>query len=161
MHFGKFQSRFFMICFQQWCSPWSSPMKSTLAQTTTDGAIRHWCALTLEFTFNFFGGCSGLFGYHSYYPSLHFVINFPPAATSREVDYSPMDLKLLDIMCNCSHRNIKLLGDGLIAFTFYMLVYNFLSNLLRHLSPSLPVVHVQCGTHHVTKQHSDYFSPFK
>uniref|UniRef100_A0A3P8V9D6 Protein yippee-like 1 n=1 Tax=Cynoglossus semilaevis TaxID=244447 RepID=A0A3P8V9D6_CYNSE len=30
MHFCKFQSRFFMIFFQQWCPPWSSPMKSTL-----------------------------------------------------------------------------------------------------------------------------------
>ena len=28
-----------MICFQQWCPPWLSPMKSTLAQTMTDGAI--------------------------------------------------------------------------------------------------------------------------
>ena len=63
------------------------------------------------------------------------VINFPFAATSREVGYSPLDLKLLNNMCNCSHRNIKLLGDGLIAFTFNMLVYNFLSNLLRQLSP--------------------------
>uniref|UniRef100_A0AAQ6AC41 Immunoglobulin heavy variable 9-2 n=1 Tax=Amphiprion ocellaris TaxID=80972 RepID=A0AAQ6AC41_AMPOC len=52
-----------------------------------------------------------------------------------------MDLKLLNNMCNCSHRNIKLLGDGLIAFTFNMLVYNFLSNLLRQLSPWLPLVH--------------------
>ncbi len=91
MHFGKFQSHFFMICFQQWCPPRSSSIKSTLAQTATDGAIWHWCTLTLEFTSNLFGSCSGLFGYHLYYPSLQFVINFPFAATSREVGYSTMD----------------------------------------------------------------------
>ena len=119
-----------MICFQQWCPP-----RSTLAQTATDGAIWHLCTLTLEFTSNLFGSCSGHFGYHLYYPSLQFVIHFPLAATSREVGYSPLDLKLLNNMCNCSHRNIKLLGDGLIAFTFNMLVYNFLSNLLRQLCP--------------------------
>ena len=50
-------------------------------------------------------------------------------ATSREVVY--MDLKLMNNMC---HR-IKLLGDGLIAFTFNMLVYNFRSNLLGQLFP--------------------------
>ena len=161
MHFGKFQSCFFMICFQQRCPPWPSSIESTLSQTATNGAIWHWCPLNLVFTTNLFGCCSRLFGYHSYYPSLQFVINFPLATTSREVGYSPVDLKLLNNMCNCSHRNIKLLGDGLIAFTFNMLVYNCLSNLLRQLSPQLSVVHVQCGTHHDTKQHSDYFSPFK
>ncbi|MEQ2175856.1 hypothetical protein GOODEAATRI_021971 [Goodea atripinnis] len=46
-----------------------------------------------KFTFNLFGSFSGLFCYRLYFPSLCFVINFPPAATSREVGYSPMDLK--------------------------------------------------------------------
>lgn len=41
------------------------------------------------------------------------------------------------------------LGDGLTAFTFSMLTYDCLSNLLRQHSPTLPVVHVQCGTHPV------------
>ncbi len=91
MHFSKFQSRFFMICFQQWSPPRSSSIKSTLAQTVTDGAIEHWCTLTLEFTSNLFGSCSGLFGYHSYYLSLRFDNNFPLEATSREVGYSPVD----------------------------------------------------------------------
>ena len=129
--FWQIPVSFFIICFQQWCPPRSSSMKSTLAQTPTDYAIWHWWTLTLEFTSNLFGSCSGLFGYHSYYPSLHFVINFPHAATSREVGYSPLDFKLLNNMSNCSHMNIKLLGDGLIAFTFNMLVYNFLSNHLK------------------------------
>ncbi|MEQ2252533.1 hypothetical protein ILYODFUR_022741 [Ilyodon furcidens] len=112
--------------------------------------------LIFEIGFNFFGG-SWLFGYHSYYISLQFVIILPPAATAREI----VNLKPFINMFNCSHRNIMLLGDGLIAFTFNMLVYNFLSNLLRQLSPSLPVVHVQCDTHHVTNHHSDHLSPFK
>uniref|UniRef100_A0A3B3ZAP7 N-acetyl-D-glucosamine kinase n=1 Tax=Periophthalmus magnuspinnatus TaxID=409849 RepID=A0A3B3ZAP7_9GOBI len=29
----------FLLCFQQWCPPWSSPTKSTLTQTTTAGVI--------------------------------------------------------------------------------------------------------------------------
>lgn len=36
-------------------------------------------------------------------------------ANSREVDYIPMDLKSLNNVCNCSHGNIKLLRDGIIA----------------------------------------------
>src|SRR4029434_10250055 len=91
----------------------------------------------------------------SHVQSRFYMICFQPTG------YSPLDLKLLNNMCNCSHRNIKLLGDGLIAFTFNMLVYNFLSNLLKQLCPQLSVVHAQCGTHPDTKHHSDYFSPFK
>lgn len=40
---------------------------------------------------------------------------------AREVGYLPMDLKLLNI-CNCSHRNINLLGEGFQAFTFDLLI---------------------------------------
>lgn len=39
------------------------------------------------------------------------------------------------LACDQLPKHIRLLGDGLIAFTFNMLVYNFLSNLLRQLSP--------------------------
>ena len=107
------------------------------------------------------GGCSGLFGYNSNDPSLQFVINFPLAATSREVGYCPVGLELLNNMSHCCHRNFKLFRDGLIAFTFKMFVYNFFSDVLGQFSPSLSVVHVQCGTHLFTKQQSDYLSPFK
>lgn len=34
-------------------------------------------------------------------------------------------------MCKCSHRSIELLGDGLVAFTFNMLVNSYRSHLLR------------------------------
>lgn len=56
-----------------------------------------------------------------------------------------MDLQLLNDMCNCSHGNIQLLGDGLTAVTLNMLGDNGLSRLLRQLSLQLSVVHVQCG----------------
>ena len=113
-------------------------MKSTLAKTITDGAICHWCTLALEFTFTF---C-----YHSYYPYLQFVINFPPVAMSREVGYSPVDLQFLNKMCNCSHRNFKLLGGCLIAFTFNKLVYilfllSWDNSLLGFLWSMFSVVH--------------------
>ncbi|KAK6485811.1 multidrug resistance-associated protein 1-like [Huso huso] len=67
---------------------------------------------------------------------------FSSCSRAQEVGYSFMDLKLLHNICNCCHRNIKLLGDGLVAFTFTMLVYYFLSDLLRQLSPLLSLVHL-------------------
>lgn len=76
-----------------------------------DGVIWHWCTLNLEFTANLVASCSGLFGYHLFYPTLPFVICFLLAATSRLAAYTPMDLKLLNNMSKCSYRNIKLFGD--------------------------------------------------
>lgn len=70
---------------------------------------------------------------------------------SSEVGFTPMDIKHLKV-CNCSHRNIKLLGVGLIAFTLDMLVYIILFELLRQFSPLLYLVHVQCGAHNDIKQ---------
>lgn len=66
-------------------------------------------------------------------------------------------------ICNFSHRNVKLLGDVLIAFAFYMLAYNFLFNLLRQCSHLLCLVHVQSGAHDddKKKKQRDNFSPFK
>lgn len=58
---------------------------------------------------------------------------------------SPMYHRFLDNMSSCSYRTIKLLGNVLIAFTFNMLVYHFLSNLQRQLFPSLHLFHVECG----------------
>lgn len=106
--------------------------KSSITSTLTvmDGASWRWYTLTLAFTSNLFGSCSGLFGY---YPSLQFVINFPVSGMSREVGYSSVDFKLLNKICNCGHRYIKLLGDSRIAFTFNMFVYAFLSNFPNQL----------------------------
>lgn len=86
-----------------------SSMKSTLGnnQTITNDAIWQWCNLTLALTFNSFGGCSGHFCYHSYFPYLQIVINLPPAATSRNVDCITVDLKIMNHMRNCCHRNIS------------------------------------------------------
>lgn len=79
------QISLFMLCFPTG----SSPMKSSLAQTMTGGAIWYWCTLNLEFTFNFFRGCCRLFGYQSNYNFLQFVISFPPVTTAVEVSWSP------------------------------------------------------------------------
>lgn len=79
------------------------------------------------------------FFYHSNDHFLWFVINFPLAASTREVGYSPIDLKFLNNMCNCSHRNTKLLRDAPIPFSFNMLVHNFPSNVLSKLFPLLPL----------------------
>lgn len=95
-----------------------SPLKT---KTARHGPIWQWCTLTFGFTSDLFGGCSGLFADRSYYPTLQFVINFPLAANPKEVDYSPMDLRFLSNMFSCCHRNIKLLRDRLIVFTFNML----------------------------------------
>lgn len=61
-----------------------------------------------------------------------------------------MDLKFLN-MCSCSLGSVELLADGLVASPFDMVVYEVLSDLLRRLSPRLPVLHVECGT-----RYSDY-----
>lgn len=55
--------------------------------------------------------------YHSNHPSVQYGLDFPLAATAREVGYSPLDPKLNNIR-SCSHRDIKMLWDGLKAFTF-------------------------------------------
>ena len=52
------------------------------------------------------------------------VLCRPFAFSVSSCGYSPMDLKRLNNICSCSQRNIRLLGDDLISFTFNMLVYN-------------------------------------
>ena len=64
-------------------------------------------------------------------------------------------------MCNNNHRNIKVLGDSLIAFTFNLLIKKILSNLLGQLSPELSVVHVQCGEIMIPNSRVTIFHPLK
>lgn len=75
-----------------------------------------------------FTGCSGLFGYYSYYlvSFCHHLSSF----SHIQGGYSPVDLNLLNTCC-CCHRNMKALGGGLTAFYFTMLVCNFLFLRLR------------------------------
>lgn len=68
-----------------------------------------------------------------------------------------MDLKL-PFICDCSHRNIKLLEDGFIALTSDVVIYSFLSALLRQLSVLLSLVHVQCGAHWYQKLNGSRYS---
>lgn len=65
-----------------------------------------------------------LFVYHLDCPSDQPGVKFPLAVTSWDVGYGPMDRMPLNNICNCSHKNIRLLEDGLIAFPFKLLVYN-------------------------------------
>ena len=88
-------------------------------------------------------------------------MEFSLAATSREVGYSAMGLKLPDNIVYGGHRNIKVSGDGLVALRLSMLGYNLVSDLLRQFSGFLSFLHAHCGTHSDTKQQNDSFSLFK
>ncbi len=147
-----------MFFFQKWSPPGSSSMEPTFAQKATYGVIKNYLDLGVQHVSLW--QLSLVLVYHSHYPSVQSGVDFPLPATTREVAYSFMNLKILHIL-NCCHMNIKLLLDGLVAFNFTLLVYYFLSDLLRPLSPLFSLVHVQCGAHDDTKEHSDYFSAFK
>lgn len=108
----------------QQCSPYVSSSESTVTQKTTDGMIRHWCTVSWPWSsdYTYFEVFLGLLStIYSILSNLESI--FLLAVMSREVDHIPMDLK--HNICNCSHRNIKLLGGGIIAFTFDTLVCTF------------------------------------
>lgn len=73
MQFDKLQPRCFMSCFPQRSPPHLSIIKSTLTQ------IGRWCHLTWMHLrlYNHFERCAEIFSYHSYYPSVQFVIILP------------------------------------------------------------------------------------
>lgn len=73
----------------------------------TDGAIWPCWPLTLWFLWNLY---SNYFDYHLYGPSMQFVISCPDVDTSRVV-----------VLNRWSHRNLQLLGDALVVFTFNMM----------------------------------------
>ena len=73
------------------------------------------------------------------------------AATSREVGYSAMGLKLPDNMAYGGHRNIKVSRDGLVALRWSVLGCNLVFDL-RQFSGFLSFLHAHCGTHSDTKQ---------
>lgn len=108
-----------------------------------DGVIKHWCTLILEFSLYLFGISPWLIVYHLHYSSVQPGLDFPLVSTSRENGYTPTDLKLLNNLCICSYMSIKLLWD-LIAFTFDMLVSNFIFDLF--------LVHAQGVTYDDAKQ---------
>lgn len=98
------------------CIPtWLSAMKSTLAQTTTDGATGSWCTLTLKFKLNFFGIFSGLFSYHSHNPfefsiivPLRYIFLFPSLLS---LSLSLCSLWLMSIWPECTSLNGNVLFD--------------------------------------------------
>ena len=125
MYFGKVQSCFFMIFFHQWCPSWSSSIKSTLAQTVM--MVR----LDTDFPWPWSSPLISLEVVPGSLVRIHIIhlFNFSSIFFLQEVGYSPMNRTFPNNMSNWSHRNIKLLGNGLIAFTFNMIVFKFLSNL--------------------------------
>ena len=72
-----------------------------------------------------------------------------------------MGLKLPDNIMYSGHRNIKVSGDGLVAWRLSMLGYNLVSDLLRQFSGYISFLHAHCGPHSDTKQQNDSFSPIK
>ena len=94
-------------------------------------------------------------------PWLQSSIKFSLAATSREVGYSAMGLKLPDNIAYGGHRNIKVPGDGRVPLRLSMLGYNLVSDLLRQFSGFVYVLDARCGAHSDTKQQDDSFYLFK
>lgn len=101
-HGAEFQLCFFLFAFSS-MSSWSSSITFTLAQMGTDGLNLMHLDLSGDLQ-----SLWKLFWVTVHYPSLQFVINYPPAATSRVRPVAP---KLLNNMCNCSHGNIELPGE--------------------------------------------------
>ena len=85
-------------------------------------------------------------------------MKFSLAATSREVGYSAMGLKLPGNIAYGGHRNSKVSGDVLVALRLSMLGHNLVSDHLRQFSGFLSFLHDHCGTHSDTKQQNDSFS---
>lgn len=147
-----------MLFFQQWSPLWTSVVLLCHSKSSS-GAISHLCTLTLDFGLYLCESSPWIFVYHSSFPTVHSGVDLPLTATSREV--GDMDLTFFKSIYNFSYRDITLLGDLLKAFTFNMLIYNFLPDLLRQLSPLLALICVQCSAHNDTKEQSDYFLPFE
>lgn len=85
--------------------------------------------VTLEFSWNGFTYFPWLFIYHLHHPSDQPAVSFPLLATSWVVGYSSMYL----ILFNSSYGHRKMFGYGLIVLTFNVVIYNFLSELIRLL----------------------------
>lgn len=58
-------------------------------------------------------------------PSIQSGVDFPLGAMSSKLSQSPIDLKLPTHICNCSPRDIKLLGDGLKSLALNIRLYYF------------------------------------
>lgn len=75
----------------------------------------------------------------------NFEVSVAFASTSLDVGYSPMNCLLIYYLIICGQRNMKLVGDGLVAFTFNMGVCNLVSELVRQRSCLPSLLHVQVG----------------
>lgn len=82
--------------------------------------------------------------HHLNYPFVQSGVTFPLVAMSRQVGYGVLDFKLLNNISSCGHRNIKLLGLGLVVLTLAIHGSYSLPYLLRQLS-FLSLACVECG----------------
>lgn len=110
---------------------WLSTFKPLVPQKLTVCIVRHWAALTLDLL----GSFPWLFICYSHNPAIQLGVDFPLLVTSREVDHTSNDNKLLKMVYSCSHMNVRLFEYYTISFTSDVMVYNSLSDLLRQLSP--------------------------
>lgn len=105
-HFAKVQSYFFMIYLKQWCPPWSFPNNSN---------DNRWCHLILIYLVTLI--LTSYFSGALLSPSIlsvSWICHQSPQPNSS----------------NSSHRNLKVLGDGLVSL--------FLSHTCLHLSFESP-----------------------
>ena len=116
--------------------------------------------LCVKVSMNLFGSWSRYFFHHLNNQSLQSLIRFSLAATSREVGYSAMHLKLLDNIVYGGTGTSKSLEMDLSPWDCPCLA-TILSDLLRQFSGFLSFLHAHCGTHSDTKQQKDSFSIFK
>lgn len=103
--FSRFQSSFVF----QWGPPGTS-FEPAVALKVMDGAIR--CTLTLGFSLYHFGIFPCLFVYHLHYPSVQSKGWFSSCSHIQGDWLNSHVHKLCTNICNCSHRNVKLLGDA-------------------------------------------------
>ena len=141
---SKLQLGFLMsLCLslsQQWDPPGSPTIEPPFIQLATDGVSWNCRSLCLKVSLSLFGSWSRCFLHHSNNPSLQSSIKFSLVATSREVGYSAVDLKLPDTITYGGHRDIKVFGDGLVALRLSMFDYNLVSDVLRQFSVFLSLL---------------------
>ena len=94
---------------------------------------RHCCTLNLEVRLYLFLSFPWFLFHYFKDPSFQSWVSLPLAAISKDAGYSPMDLKVLNNISNCGHRNTKLLGGGLVVFTLTILGNFFIPHLLRQV----------------------------
>ena len=96
-----------MSLSQQWGPPGSPTIEPPFIELATDGVSWKCRTFCLKVSLYLVGSSSRCFLHHSNNPSLQSLIKFSLVATSREVGYSAMGLKLPYHIVYDGHRNIN------------------------------------------------------